>query len=321
MSSSLKRSISVLNSNLAPPRAQFDELSRILSLLRTEIQPKVRATAVHAFGSSSNGLWTKSSDADLTMIVPRCNNRPKIVTKLRVVRDWIHKTRQLVGDMDIVENARIPVLKLRLENSPVSEVDLSVNNISGVENSGLVKFWCEYQPDKFIPIARAVKYWAKHRGINDRSKGTLSTYTILLMIVYVMQTRKMLPRFSQFGRPDVLSIPFDELNGIERTMPFDANFRIASLQNHQLEIDDLFVDFFKIFGDISISDGVEIVDGEIVNKPTQNGALIMRCPLTGKDVNVLSHSNWKAIHSEFIKANELLNQGESFEDVLGFISS
>ena len=320
MANSLRGSINALSASLAPPPMQYNEMSRILSVLRNEIQPRVRATAIHAFGSSSNGLWTKSSDADLTMIVPRCNNRPKIVTKLRVVRDWIHKNHQLVGYMDIVENARIPVLKLRLEESPIAEVDLSINNISGVENSALVRFWCDYRPDIFIPLARSIKHWAKNRGINDRSKGTLSTYTILLMIVYVMQSRKVLPRFSQFGKPNILSIPFDELNGVERDMPFDINFRDPNCVENP-EIDELFLEFFEIFGDVSFADGVEIVDGEILTMPTPTGALVMRCPLTGKDVNVLSSSNWKAIHLEFMRANELLRQGKSFEEIVSFISS
>ena len=304
-------SIIRLDRSLTPPASQHEQLASIMGILRTEIQPRVRASAVHAFGSSSNGLWTRASDADITVIVPRCNNKLKLITKLKTMRDYVNKIGLLPGPMELVENARIPVLKLRLTNAEISEVDLSINNISGIENSLLVKQWTLLD-DRFVPLARAIKFWAKQRGINDRSKGTLSTYTLLLQLVYVMQVEGLLPAFASFVKPHILENPFEELNGVERELPFDTEFRMGDKPD--MSIEELFLRFFEVF--TQFPEGAEIADGEIVAAPTVSGGLVMRCPLTGMDVNRMSSSAWKSLHGEFVRAHQLLQNGASLDDLV-----
>ena len=302
--SRLRDSIRALHANLAAPPQQYRELDRILSYLRTEIGPRVGVSEVETFGSCSNGLWTKSSDADVTFIVPRCNTKSKILTKLKTARDFVRKTAPCPLSMTIVENARIPVLKLAIDDpsSTLREIDISVNNISGIENSLLVKTWASFN-DRFIPLAFTVKHWAKSRDINDRAKGTLSTYTLLLQLVYIMRARKLLPPFTDFVRTDILEAPYEELNGIRRPTPFNTSNSFTQLAADEAS---LLRAFFTFFGDENLARGAEILDGEITAAPTSTGALIMRCPLTNKDVNVMSASAWQAIHSEFQKARNLL---------------
>lgn len=301
--SRLGTSIRALHAQLAASKQQYDELDRMMAYLRSDIVRRVHASDVWSFGSCSNGLWTNSSDADLTLIVPRCNNKAKIVTKLKVVRDFVYKTSQTPVSMNIVENARIPVLKISLpESCCLREVDLSINNVSGIENSLLVKNWARLDP-RFVPLAFTVKHWAKNRGINDRSQGTLSTYTLLLQLVYVMQTRGIVPPFADFVFRDILDTPYEELNGTLRPTPFDMHYDFKSSNTKDDEA-SLLREFFHLFGDEQLAHGAEILDGSINSSPT--GALVMRCPLTNKDVNVLAASAWRTIHSEFTKARDRL---------------
>ena len=306
MTSRLTGSIRTLHANLAAPSTQYRELDNMLAFLRKDVAPRIGASGLEAFGSCSNGLWTQSSDADLTLIIPRCNNKAKIVTKLKVARDYIAKQQPCALSMTIVENARIPVLKLGIEdsNSTLRELDISVNNISGIENSLLVKAWATFDP-RFIPLAFAIKHWAKAKQINDRAKGTLSTYTLLLQLVYVLRCRKALPAFSDFARQDILDTPYEELNGILRPTPFNTNHPFVPANTKDDE-GILLRNFFQFFGDENLLNGAEILDGEIIAAPTPTGALIMRCPLTRKDVNVMSGSAWRSIHSEFTKARDVL---------------
>jgi hypothetical protein len=76
----------------------------------------------------------------------------------------------------------------------------------------------------------------------------------------------------------------------------------------------LFKEFFELFGDESMMDGVEIVDGEIVSKGA--GVLIMRCPLTGKDVNAMNSSVWKMIHAEYKRARDLVRSGSTLHELV-----
>lgn len=307
----LSTGIRKLHQELKAPPAQYRQLGETLKFLRSEIQPRISASSVVEFGSCSNGLWTSSSDADITLIVPRCNNKMKIVAKLKATRDFIHKTAAFgIESMDIVENARIPVLKLQVAaaNAEFRELDISINNVSGIENSMLVKHWATCN-ESFVPLAFAVKQWAKRRGINDRAKGTLSTYTVLLQIVYVMQHRGLLPSFESVARQDVLEQPFEELNGYLRPLPFHDQTTFSP--ESRIDEGEILQCFFDTFGADSMAEGSEILDGRIVAAPTATGALVMRCPLTGKDVNILSGSAWKSIHAEFAKAkHELALKGD-----------
>ena len=38
------------------------------------------------------------------------------------------------------------------------------------------------------PVIMAVKKWARHHQINDASKGTLSSYTLVLMVLHYLQS-------------------------------------------------------------------------------------------------------------------------------------
>jgi DNA polymerase sigma len=305
-----------LNDELKAPPKQFADLQEILSKLDKEVKDRLPISRIAPFGSCSNGLWTKASDVDLTMIIPRCNNKIKIINKLKTVRSLLsHADFSTPLQFSVVENARIPVLKItNSSESLVREIDISVNNLSGIENSLLVKNWCDMDP-RFTPLARCIKHWAKRRGINDRAKGTLSTYTVLLQIVFMLQTRGVLPKFSTYAKPHILekNDEFFELNGIERELPFVMGTNGFATSNRE-RVHDLFAEFFKLFVDDDMRHGVEIIDGEIVSRG--NGVLIMRCPLTGKDVNVMNSSAWNIIHAEYKRAHDLINQGATLEQLV-----
>lgn len=306
-----------LNQELRAPVEQFEELGKILNQLNTEVKTRLPITRIAPFGSCSNGLWTKASDVDLTMIIPRCNNKIKIINKLKTVRNLLSHTMatKMPLEFSVVENARIPVLKItNNSDSLIREIDISVNNLSGIENSLLVKNWCDMD-ERFVPLARCIKHWAKKRGINDRAKGTLSTYTILLQVVYLLQTKNVIPKFSTYAKSHILekNDEFFELNGIERELPFQI---CSGAQPHapSARIHNLFADFFNLFGGDDMLDGVEIVDGEIVSRG--GGVLVMRCPLTGKDVNVMNSSAWIPIHAEYKRARDLINNGATLDELV-----
>ena len=315
----LLEEMQLLNENLSAPKKQFEELEMIMKNLNQRVQTRMPITRIAPFGSCSNGLWTRASDVDLTMIIPRCNNKVKIINKLKTVRSLISHTIAVDTPLEfsVVENARIPVLKItnNAENSLIREIDISVNNLSGIENSLLVKNWCDMDPT-FVPLARCVKHWAKKRGINDRAKGTLSTYTILLQVVYLLQTKGVLPKFSTYAKPKILAKndEFFELNGVERDLPFELVSASATQTTSKQRIHDLFADFFNVFGDDDMRQGLEVVDGDIVSRG--GGVLVMRCPLTGKDVNVMNSSAWNLIHAEYKRARDLINDGATLESIV-----
>nr|XP_049619473.1 poly(A) RNA polymerase GLD2 [Syngnathus scovelli] len=65
--------------------------------------------------------------------------------------------------------------------------DLNVNNIVGIRNTFLLKSYAYVEP-RIRPLILVVKKWAQHRQINDASQGTLSSYTLALMVLHYLQT-------------------------------------------------------------------------------------------------------------------------------------
>jgi hypothetical protein len=237
----------------------------------------------------------------------------KIVTKLQAARSLLRRAGnpELSPDTFIVRNARIPVLQLNISGI---QCDVSVNNISGVENSLLVKTWCESDP-RFVPLARSIKYWATHRHINDRARGTLSTYTILLQIVYFLQNRTpaILPRFESIKKTEILSQPFDELAGVMRDTPFETKIARTPVTNSE-DLHTLFHEFFELWGDEALLTGVDITD-DIMTFP-QTGVMSLHCPLAGNDVNVMNTGTWAKIHREYVLARNLLRKGATLEELV-----
>lgn len=91
-------------------------------------------------------------------------------------------------------NARVPVAKV-LDPITKQEVgDISVNNSIALDNSHFVRTMALADP-RVRHLGRIVKYWAKQRRINDRAQGTLSTYALVLQVLYILQRRNVIPSF------------------------------------------------------------------------------------------------------------------------------
>merc|ERR1719263_2503694 len=79
-------------------------------------------------------------------------------------------------------------------------------------------------------------------------------------------------------------------------------------------------DFFQFWGHEEFRGGSEgngqtvlVYDG--TREVNDLAALVMRCPLTGKNVNPFTASVWRAIHSEFERAAEILQSGASLDEL------
>jgi DNA polymerase sigma len=84
---------------------------------------------------------------------------------------------RLAGDFEIrefVQHARVPVVKLWDPHNQVA-CDVCVGSVHVLLNTALLKH-CARSDPRVRPLAFAVKYWAKQRGINDSANGTLSSY-------------------------------------------------------------------------------------------------------------------------------------------------
>jgi len=140
------------------------------------------------YGSFVNGFGTVSSDIDVTCCQPGEKAGGDAQRKaVEALGNWIVPMIQLHGSFSIVEEilgARIPILKLRFENT--LNVDVSCHNQKPVMNTRLFKAYSKMDP-RIKELGIAIKLWARGVGICDATKKNLSSYSFTLMVIYFLQ--------------------------------------------------------------------------------------------------------------------------------------
>lgn len=311
-----------LDTSLRPAVEQYTAKKELLDLVKAPLQSRVGGELL-TFGSCENGFWTAGSDVDACLVVPGCSKRWEMQTKLKVASSVLTRIGSLNGKdnwnphIQLVTGARVPVAKLTDLNSDTL-LDLSINNLAALENSALVSLWGKLD-HRVRPLGRIIKHWASSRNINNRAQGTLSTYTLLLQVVYLLQTRKrpILPSFKDvLALPEIIDFPWDEKSGVCRDLPFRTDveaIRGMFMPKNSETAGDLLHAFFQLFGAKDVAAGAEFLDG--IRSPAAEGVLVMKCPLTKKNVNPMTRSVWLAIHAEFARAKSMLEAGSSLAEI------
>ncbi|XP_060091847.1 poly(A) RNA polymerase GLD2 isoform X1 [Heteronotia binoei] len=161
-------------------------------LCRTQLQREIQQifpnSRLYLVGSSLNGFGTRSSDGDLCLVVKEEPMNQK--TEARHILSLLQKLfcRKLSSYIERPQliRAKVPIVKFRDKVSCV-EFDLNVNNVVGIRNTFLLRTYA-YIESRVRPLVLVVKKWASFRGINDASRGTLSSYSLVLMVLHYLQT-------------------------------------------------------------------------------------------------------------------------------------
>ncbi|MBN3276907.1 GLD2B polymerase, partial [Polyodon spathula] len=168
---------------------QSDDLEK-KELCRAELQREIQRlfpqSRVYLAGSSLNGFGSRSSDADLCLVVQEgpADQRTNAIYILSLVQQLFYRLSYIERPRLI--RAKVPILKFRDKVSGV-EFDLNVNNVVGIRNTFLLRTYA-FIENRVRPLILVVKKWARHHGINDASRGTLSSYSLVLMVLHYLQT-------------------------------------------------------------------------------------------------------------------------------------
>ncbi len=85
-----------------------------------------------------------------------------------------------------VIHAKVPIIKFHDCFNRI-DCDLNVNNSNGIRNTHLLKYYSEMDW-RARPLVITVKRWAKFHDINDAAKQTISSYSLVLMVIFYLQT-------------------------------------------------------------------------------------------------------------------------------------
>ncbi|NXA32369.1 GLD2 polymerase, partial [Eudromia elegans] len=185
-------------------------------LCRTELQREIQRifpqSRLFLVGSSLNGFGMRSSDGDLCLVL-----KEEPVSKLNIFK--VNQKTEARHILSLVQKlfstklcnyierpqlirAKVPIVKFRdkvrqvfcstsilclLTGKDCVEFDLNVNNVVGIRNTFLLRTYA-YMENRVRPLVLVVKKWASFHDINDASRGTLSSYSLVLMVLHYLQT-------------------------------------------------------------------------------------------------------------------------------------
>ncbi|GAA52296.1 poly(A) RNA polymerase gld-2 homolog A [Clonorchis sinensis] len=194
-------------------------------------------------GSSMNGFGSDESDMDMCLTVTSRDLTQK-KEAFAVLSQLLPPLRKcsFIRNLHLIR-AKVPILKFRDTLAGV-DCDLNVNNVVGIYNTHLLAMYTRIDW-RVRPLGMFVKYWAQRMDIHDGSRGRLSTYPLLLMLIHYLQagcTPPILPNL-QAKYPKVFNYarPLCELD-MRLELPW-AELR----SNNPASLAELFVGFIQYY--------------------------------------------------------------------------
>ncbi|CAD5206032.1 unnamed protein product [Bursaphelenchus okinawaensis] len=140
------------------------------------------------YGGSHNGFGGQCSDMDLTLHTKKNVTTKPTVTDIASVLDTEEfKTVSNMEELKAIPNTAYPLVKMAFNrNSVTMEVDLTVNNKLGVENTKLLKFYSLFDT-RVAQLHTVIKNWAKHHNMHGGIHYRFNTYTLVILTINFLQ--------------------------------------------------------------------------------------------------------------------------------------
>ena len=147
---------------------------------------------VHLYGSHATNLCLPWSDLDVVLIAKNNKNNQISLESKHLLLSKLYenlKHQQWIKDINYISGANIPIIKLfSIEKYNNMSIDISIQDEKhfGLRCVDLVKqLMNKYESLK--PLVLALKNILKRANLNDPYKGGISSYGLILMIVYFLQ--------------------------------------------------------------------------------------------------------------------------------------
>ncbi|KAF2828842.1 hypothetical protein CC86DRAFT_392988 [Ophiobolus disseminans] len=152
------------------------------------------------FGSYPAGLYLPTADMDLVYASERhyAGGPPvlDVVKDKQLIKSTLFKASRRIHSVGIptnkplvIHSAKVPIIKFK-DRLTGLDVDISFENLSGVQAQATFKEWKDRHPDLVYMVA-LVKQLLVMRGLNEVHSGGLGGFTIICLIVsYLEHTGK-----------------------------------------------------------------------------------------------------------------------------------
>ncbi|XP_054836032.1 terminal uridylyltransferase 4 isoform X2 [Eublepharis macularius] len=174
---------------LSPPFLEQQNREQILASLERFIRKEYNDKArLCLFGSSKNGFGFRDSDLDICMTLEGHENAEKLNCK-EIIENLAKVLKKHPGLRNIlpITTAKVPIVKFEHRRSGL-EGDISLYNTLAQHNTRMLATYAAIDP-RVQYLGYTMKVFAKRCDIGDASRGSLSSYAYILMVLYFLQQR------------------------------------------------------------------------------------------------------------------------------------
>ncbi|XP_074859524.1 terminal uridylyltransferase 4 isoform X2 [Carettochelys insculpta] len=174
---------------LSPAFSEQQNREQILASLERFIRKEYNDEArLCLFGSSKNGFGFRDSDLDICMTLEGHENAEKLNCK-EIIEGLAKILKKHPGLKNIlpITTAKVPIVKFEHRRSGL-EGDISLYNTLAQHNTRMLATYAAIDP-RVQYLGYTMKVFAKRCDIGDASRGSLSSYAYILMVLYFLQQR------------------------------------------------------------------------------------------------------------------------------------
>ncbi|XP_039860017.1 terminal uridylyltransferase 4 isoform X1 [Simochromis diagramma] len=175
---------------LSPTHAEQQRREQILASLERFIRKEYNEKAqLCLFGSSKNGFGFRDSDLDICMTLEGHETAEKLNCK-EIIEGLAKVLKKHTGLRNIlpITTAKVPIVKFEHKQSGL-EGDISLYNTLAQHNTRMLATYAALDP-RVQFLGYTMKVFAKRCDIGDASRGSLSSYAYILMVLYFLQQRQ-----------------------------------------------------------------------------------------------------------------------------------
>ncbi|KAL2089929.1 hypothetical protein ACEWY4_014617 [Coilia grayii] len=175
---------------LSPSLLEQQKREQILASLERFIRKEYNDKAqLCLFGSSKNGFGFRDSDLDICMTLEGHDTAEKLNCK-EIIEGLAKVLKKHTGLRNIlpITTAKVPIVKFEHRQSGL-EGDISLYNTLAQHNTRMLATYAAIDP-RVQFLGYTMKVFAKRCDIGDASRGSLSSYAYILMVLYFLQQRQ-----------------------------------------------------------------------------------------------------------------------------------
>lgn len=178
-----------LTRDFEPRQEEIEERDRIVADLQFYIRQFFQGVTLKLFGSSANGFGFQHSDLDICLTFEG-NPTGEDIDHIKVIESLAEKLKKYrqCGHVIAITTAKVPIVKFSIRRASL-EGDLSLYNTLALQNTKLLATYAKID-HRVKCLGYGMKYFAKLCDIGDASRGSLSSYAYILMVLHFLQQCK-----------------------------------------------------------------------------------------------------------------------------------